>query len=280
MRWLAALFIFISGAVAAQDNPVEDLNDLIDQSNFIVGSGRGHCSGTLISLEHRLILTNNHCIASSVRRVDRERSEGGIVQKKRVEVRDDVPVQQKFYESGKEAGRASYQAAILAYDEDRDLALLQIKTKTIPNGRAMRVFGGDQGDLLRGSGVYTIGNPLMLDASVMRGVVASVNRVFTRKSGGDLALIQTDAGIAPGSSGGAMVNDRLALIGVPAMAARGTQVGLAVAFWDIQTFLTGACFEEVWNPAAQAHDDCMAARDPEDKPPIEDLLRELVKRRE
>jgi len=273
----AIAFVILLGAKMAFGQAVEALNRTIDQTNFIVGAGMGHCSGELISLEYRLILTNNHCVVDNVRWVDKKEVVDGEVMTRKVEVRYDMTVQQKFYEAGKEVGRSTYQAEIVSYNKEHDLALLQVKTAKLPNEEYMHIFAGKQGDLQRGSKVYTIGNPLMLDASVMTGVVASVNRVFPLRDGGELALIQTDAGIAPGSSGGALVNEDLQMIGVTALIARGTQIGLAIAYWDIQKFLTGACYEDVWNPEGQSHADCEAAKTPaDDGKTVKDLLRELV----
>ena len=52
---LAGIALLIATSASAWE--VEDMNEAINQTNFIVGmNGKGFCSGTLISLEHRLVL--------------------------------------------------------------------------------------------------------------------------------------------------------------------------------------------------------------------------------
>jgi len=55
------------------------------------------------------------------------------------------------------------------------------------------------------------------------------------------------------------------LIGVPAASARGTMVGLAIPYTEIQQFLKENCYEEVYNPEAVAYEDCVKEDDEEDE---------------
>ena len=113
---LMALFMALATPFAAADEwPVADLNDHIEQTNFIVGN---HCSGTLISLEHRLILTNEHCVNKYIRhRQEDFVDEEGIVQKRKVEYRDDVEVSQRFYDRHKLVTQTAYIGDIVDFDE-------------------------------------------------------------------------------------------------------------------------------------------------------------------
>ena len=104
-----------------------------------------------------------------------------------------------------------YDAGVVAFDTQRDLAVLKIKTDqplhTLPMGRS--------DDLMIGETVIAIGNPLGYQNTVTAGVVSAVNRdlVFSQEmklSG----LIQTDASINPGNSGGPLLNVLGELIGV------------------------------------------------------------------
>jgi hypothetical protein len=63
------VFFIMSSAVVASEWTLEQMNRVIDQTNFVVNRG---CSGTLISIEERLILTNHHCIDQNISFVERE----------------------------------------------------------------------------------------------------------------------------------------------------------------------------------------------------------------
>ena len=100
---ITALALSASSALAWE---VEDLNEHIEQTNFIVGD---HCSGTLISVEHRLVLTNEHCTNKYVRtRSDKVVNDKGVVSDVKVQYFDDVPVSQKVYKDHKLVSQSSY----------------------------------------------------------------------------------------------------------------------------------------------------------------------------
>ena len=63
-KLLTTLFaaLTLCSPVAAWD--IKEMNEHIDQTNFIVDRG---CSGTLIDIEDRLILTNHHCVDKYIR---------------------------------------------------------------------------------------------------------------------------------------------------------------------------------------------------------------------
>ena len=63
-----AMLVALGGPAVAWEN-IKEMNEQIDQTNFIVGGG---CSGTLISIEYRLILTAHHCIKGEIRTVKRD----------------------------------------------------------------------------------------------------------------------------------------------------------------------------------------------------------------
>ena len=65
---LAAMFA-ASAVPAVAWETVSDMNKQIDETNFIVGDG---CSGTLISIQYRLIVTAHHCIARQITTVSRD----------------------------------------------------------------------------------------------------------------------------------------------------------------------------------------------------------------
>jgi S1-C subfamily serine protease len=252
---LTLLTVLIPSFAAAWT--VADMNMTINSANFIVD---GKCSGTLVSLEHRLVLTNHHCIGGGVKRVTREIvGPDGAVSKREMEELRDLDVSQRSYVRNRLVGEATYKAQIVAKWQESDLALLQIRAD-IPNAIAAQVFSGEE--VIRGETAYVVGNPLLLDATVTKGVVSSVNRMFRVPwaNNAEVPFIQVDAGITGGNSGGALYNEAGVLIGVPAAGVPGTVVGLAIPYFQIQEFLTANCYGSVWDASAVSHDACVAAK--------------------
>ena len=234
MRTLLAALIAAFFATAAQAWTLDERNRLIEETNFVVDD---RCSGTLISVEHRLLLTNYHCVGHKIRVVEREeeQDDGEIKEIKREE-RDDVPIAQHKYSGHEKVGTTEYLTAIVAAEERWDLALLRFKAESIPYTLYSPLLPEDQ-KVRRSETVWAVGNPAMLDASITRGVVSSVTRTFEfgwtgrRKT----PMIQFDAAIAGGSSGGALYNDLGFLIGIPS-AGKQNQF-LAIPIGTIRAFL-------------------------------------------
>jgi S1-C subfamily serine protease len=85
---------------------------------------------------------------------------------------------------------------------------------------------GNAGRLAVGDSVTAIGNPLGLTRSATAGVVSGLNRAASGVDGTNLAgLIQFDAAVNPGSSGGPLVNDRGETVGVVVALANPTDAG-------------------------------------------------------
>ncbi len=253
------IFLALSFAMPAFAwTDVTSMNKHIDQTNFIVGQG---CSGTLISIEHRLVLTNNHCIQQFIRNVIKEVVEDGVVVKKEVPDNRDVPISQKSYAGHRVVGLAEYNTIIVYRDPGMDLALLQFRADSIPHTLFSPIF---MGEVIRGQTVYVVGNPLGLDASISRGIVSSTNR-FIKVGVIEFAYIHVDAGMAGGSSGGALYDEFGELLGVPAAVARVGQIGLAIPVFYIRQFLTDACYAIVFDDSAASHADCV---DPPDPPKV------------
>ena len=263
MKFLAIALATAAFVGQASAWEVESMNDTIDSANFIVDRG---CSGTLISLEHRLILTNFHCIGNAIVVRNKEVvGSDGVVSKVRVEELRPIKVSQKGYNKHSHVSEKTYIVDVVARWKQSDLALLQVKDESMPNTIAAAIFAGDE--VLRGSEVFAVGNPLGLDATVTRGIVSSTTRTF-RVSWADaeVPFIQIDAGIAGGNSGGSMYNTHGELIGVPAAGARNQgHLGLAIPFDRVQEFLTENCYGEVWDVEAASYEDCVAEKEAEDE---------------
>jgi serine protease Do len=99
------------------------------------------------------------------------------------------------------------QGQVLDRDRTVDVAVVRIPIKDAP----VAPFG-DSDNLEVGQSAIAIGNPLGLDRTVTTGVVSAINR---SPRGIDLgALIQTDAAISPGNSGGPLIDSRGRVIGI------------------------------------------------------------------
>jgi serine protease Do len=107
-----------------------------------------------------------------------------------------------------------------------DLALLQV---TVPAGETHPLPLGDSAALQVGQKILVIGNPLGLHNTLTVGVVSALNRTVpgTPMELGD-ALIQTDAAINPGSSGGPMLNSAGEVVGVNTLGSNAQGLGFAV----------------------------------------------------
>jgi S1-C subfamily serine protease len=77
-----------------------------------------------------------------------------------------------------------------------------------------------------GDDVVAIGNPLGLTFSTTSGVVSGLDRTMTREQGGNITgLIQFDAAVNPGSSGGPLINDRGQVTAIVVALANPTEAG-------------------------------------------------------
>lgn len=234
-----------------------DMNKTINQTNFIL---ENVCSATLISVKHRLVLTNHHCVDNKISIEEKDTMlPDGTIQKTRREKRVDVELIQHSYSGSVLVGSASYMAEIVAHKQRADLALLRIKADTIPYTVESRLHDGP---VTRGERVYIVGNPAMLDASVVEGIVSSVTRVFEVfwADGAKVPFYQISGGLAGGNSGGALYNNQGRLIGVPAAIARANHIGLAIQLPAIKQFLKESCYASVYDAAAPDPEKCFETK--------------------
>lgn len=122
-------------------------------------------------------------------------------------------------------GKTSYTAAVIGSDSDNDIALLKVDAK----GLSPATFG-DSSTLAVGDYVVAIGNPLgELGGTVTDGIISALARDVTIENK-NMTLLQTNAQISPGNSGGGLFNAKGELIGIVNAKDSATEVeGIAFA---------------------------------------------------
>jgi putative serine protease PepD len=129
-------------------------------------------------------------------------------------------------------------AEVLASDEGNDLALLKVTARNLTPA----TFAAP--DSVRvGDEVVAIGYALALDGgpSVTVGIVSALKRTIVTESGALNSLIQTDAAISSGNSGGPLANMRGEVVGINTAVARGgatsaaNNIGFAISVEEVLT---------------------------------------------
>ncbi len=119
----------------------------------------------------------------------------------------------------------SYDATLVGGDSSSDIAVIRAELK---GTQVTPMEVGDSSALVVGDWVMTLGSPLGLDQSASSGIVSALyrNQLMTGTSGNTIYtnLIQVDAAINGGNSGGALVDDEGKLVGINTLYANGSGV--------------------------------------------------------
>jgi S1-C subfamily serine protease len=130
------------------------------------------------------------------------------------------------------------EAKLIGSIPDRDIALIRLSD--VPSGLKPAELGSSE-DVIVGDAVVAIGNALNLGAapSVTVGIVSAKDRSISAQNIELEDLIQTDAAVNPGNSGGPLVNADGQVIGVvTAIASEGQNIGFALSIDDLKPLIT------------------------------------------
>jgi S1-C subfamily serine protease len=106
----------------------------------------------------------------------------------------------------------TYPARLVGSDPSNDVAVLRIQA---PAEKLFPLSWGDSNRLVVGMRVFAIGNPFGLERTLTTGIVSSLNRSLRSENQRLIrGVIQTDAAINPGDSGGPLLNRRAEMIGI------------------------------------------------------------------
>ena len=144
---------------------------------------------------------------------------------------ESVVVRQAADSGGDESYRMD--ARVLARDDERDLCLLFVGELSEPPAAPMVEMGAAKG-LSVGEGVFAIGAPEGWELSMSRGIVSQLRGLHGKRAA---PLVQTDAAISPGSSGGGLFNEDEKLVGITTFKWKGENLNFAIpAEWigDLQ----------------------------------------------
>lgn len=110
-------------------------------------------------------------------------------------------------------GDTDYTATVIGSDTTSDIAVIKIDATGLTPAAV-----GNSDNLVVGEEVIAVGNPLgELGGTVTNGIISALNRSVSIQSGGavvDMSLIQTNASVSPGNSGGGLFNMAGELVGI------------------------------------------------------------------
>ena len=174
------------------------------------GTAKATGSGVVIT-DDGYVLTNNHVVSSS--------SSSSYYQ-----VSKATKITVTLYNDTTE-----YEAKLVGSDEQTDLAVLKIEKTGLTAAEL-----GDSSKVQVGEFAMAIGNPLNMASTVTTGVISATNRTITSDNV-TYKVIQTDAAINSGNSGGALINSDGKVIGINTLKLSGSGVegiGFAIPIND------------------------------------------------
>lgn len=186
--------------------------------NSVFGTSSASATGSgIIISEDGYILTNNHVVSTTS-------SSSSSSNSSYYQVSSATNIKVTLYND-----ETVYDAEIVGTDDETDLAVIKIDKTGLTAAEL-----GDSDGVAVGEFAMAIGNPLGLSTSVTCGIISGVNREVTVDNQ-KYTVIQTDAAINSGNSGGALVNSQGQVIGINTLKLSGDGVegiGFAIPIND------------------------------------------------
>jgi S1-C subfamily serine protease len=141
-------------------------------------------------------------------------------------------------------------ARLVGDDPDTDLAVLRVDA--LGESQLVPAWLGSTAQLKRGEIAIAIGNPLGFEHTVTAGIVSALGRSMRASTGRLIpSVVQTDAPLNPGNSGGPLVNSRAEVIGVNTAIIRGAQslcfaVAIDIAEWVVPQLMQHGRVRRAW----------------------------------
>ncbi len=121
-----------------------------------------------------------------------------------------------------------YDAKLVGQDAETDIAVVKIEA---PGDELFPIAWGNAPETEIGHRIYAIGNPFGLERTMTRGMVSSTRRTIASSEGRNMrSLIQIDAAVNQGNSGGPLLNTRAQLIGMNTAIATNSGGSEGIAF--------------------------------------------------
>ena len=137
-------------------------------------------------------------------------------------------------------GDTDYPATVVGEDDTSDVAVLKIDATDLTPATV-----GNSDSLAVGESVLAVGNPLgELGGTVTSGIVSALNRGVTiqgTSSTNTMSLIQMDASVSPGNSGGGLFNmngELIGLVNAKSSSSDAEGLGFAIPISDVQAIIT------------------------------------------
>jgi serine protease Do len=179
---------------------LSDLTQRVQRSMVLIHNGQMGAGGGVIWERDGMILTNNHVVPHEHAKV--------------------------ILPDGSELT-----ARVQARDPEIDLALLHVDAFDLP-----AALIADSRNVSIGELALAIGHPWGQRNFVTVGVVSGLGKAQTRGQRGSIDIIRTDADLAPGNSGGPLVNAAGAVIGINTMVVGG-DLGVAIPSHEASLFV-------------------------------------------
>jgi S1-C subfamily serine protease len=122
----------------------------------------------------------------------------------------------------------SHRATIIGIDPDNDIAVIKIEA---PPESLFPIEWGDASRLKVGQRIYAIGNPFGFERTMSTGIISSLNRQLPSRNERTIkSVIQIDAALNQGNSGGPLINSQGRLIGMNTAIATSTGDNAGIGF--------------------------------------------------